>query len=138
MVLLPRLAKVPKNAFSSLFAILRSKSRIPGFAIAFIGCRISVCTQMSDYNTPAGPVKCCFADPLYSKFEQTLQCHCWGIYNLFSSPKTFWERIKIPLGRNFDPFYQYPFIPFVSVKAVNRSDCPASSRPLHISSGSPL
>ena len=43
------------------------QSRIPGFAIAFVSCRLPVCSGMQVSSAFAECAKCPFADPLYVK-----------------------------------------------------------------------
>ena len=47
------------------------QSRIPGFAIAFVSCRLPVCTGLHDYSAVAGSARSCFADLLYAKSVRT-------------------------------------------------------------------
>ncbi len=49
----------------------RGRSRKSGFAIAFVSCRLPVCTGLHDYSAFAGPARSCCDYPPYAKSLQT-------------------------------------------------------------------
>ena len=76
MILLPGAAKVSKNAFADRTAILGGQSRGSGFAIAFVSCRLPVCSGLLASSAFAGPARSFFVDPLYVKVSTDFLCFC--------------------------------------------------------------
>ena len=84
----------------------RGKSRIPGFTIASVSCRLPVCSGLLVSSAFAGPARSFFVDLLYVKVSTDFLCFCLSqtIFFCFLSVLQLLQTLRIPKSLPCPPF----------------------------------
>ena len=132
MVLCAAKYTYPKMLFADRTAIREGRSRESGFAIAFVSCRLPVCTGLHDYSAVAGSARSCCDHPPCAKSVRTsfvsvldrrylfisyLSCSCWKLCAYRKvCPAPFVKGVGIEKGRGIPLPFSVFLVPFVTIQ----------------------